>query len=78
MKLLDRIPDRLLAFMTAGFFAMLGLDVAIPDALPFIDEAVLATVASTLVATMLGRRKTRRLAREAEAAASAASEAPPS
>ena len=70
MKFLDRISDRTLAFLTAGFFALLGLDIAVLDVVPFVDEALLATVASGLAANMFSRRKARRLARE-KAAASA-------
>ncbi len=68
MKLTERLSDRALALLTAGFFALLGLDIAVLDVVPFVDEAVLATIASGLAATMLSRRKARRLAREAEAA----------
>lgn len=79
MKFMNRISDRALAFMTAGFFALLGLDIAVLDVVPFVDEALLATVASGLAASMFSRRKARRLAREGEATlAPEPAEAPPS
>lgn len=64
MKILDRIPDRALVGLTLGFFALLGLDVAIIDAVPFIDEAALAAIATGLVGATLSRRKQRREERE--------------
>jgi len=67
LKILDRISDRALAFLTAGFFAALGLDIAVIDIVPFVDEAILATIASGLAAAMFSRRKERRLSKEAEA-----------
>jgi len=69
LKLLDRVSDRALSFLTAVFFVLLGLDIAIIDAIPFVDEAVLATIASTLGASVLSRRKARKVAKKAAAAA---------
>ena len=79
LNVLDRIPDRVLAFMTAGFFALLGLDIVVIDAVPFVDEAVLATIATGLASSLLSRRRARQLAKEHAAAASevSATGAPP-
>lgn len=79
LNVLDRIPDRVLAFMTAGFFALLGLDIVVIDAVPFVDEAVLATIATGLASSLLSRRRARQLAKEQAAAASevSATGAPP-
>ena len=61
MNPLKSLSDRALTALTLLFFGLLGLDVVIPDFVPFIDEAVLATIASTLAATTLSRRRARRL-----------------
>ncbi len=77
MKLLDRVSDRALAFLTAVFFALLGLDIAVIDAIPFVDEAVLATIASALGASVLSRRKARKLAKKQAEKAEREAAAPP-
>ena len=70
LNVLDRIPDRILAFMTAGFFALLSLDIVVIDAVPFVDEAVLATIATGLAGSLLSRRRARQLAKEQAATSS--------
>ena len=49
---------------------MLGLDIVVIDAVPFVDEAVLATIATGLASSLLSRRRARQLAKEQAAAAS--------
>ncbi len=63
MALLDNLSDRSLAFLAAGVFAALGLDLVVIDAVPFLDEALLATVATGLAGKVLKRRRVRRAER---------------
>ena len=63
MALLDSLSDRSLAFLAAGVFAALGLDLVVLDAVPFLDEALLATVATGLAGKVLKRRRARRAER---------------
>ena len=65
MNPLKSLSDRALTMLTLTFFGLLGLDIVILDFIPFIDEAVLATIATTLATTALSRRKARRLAARA-------------
>ncbi len=64
LNVLDRIPDRVLAFLTAGFFALLGFDIVVIDALLLGDGAVLATLATGLASSLLSSRRARKLANE--------------
>ena len=58
-RLFRRLPNGLLVLLTVASSAALGLDLLIPDFLPFLDEALLALLAVGGTATVLERRTIR-------------------
>ncbi len=56
-RLFRHLPNSLLVLLTVASTAALGLDLLIPDFIPFLDEALLALLAVGGTATVMERRK---------------------
>jgi hypothetical protein len=59
-RVFERLPNGALVGATLLFTGLLALDFAIPDLVPFLDEAVLALLAAGSVQTLMDRRDRQR------------------